>query len=262
MADRTVSIDGADSEHVSLLVGGGHAAASGPRRSGLMASESSSSSFTSAWSSTSWASAQSGRESLMEVARQTFSEMATSARLDARETWPAPPAQPDGSQRATMSFASLDSFSRPVQGRISRGRVLRESAAFLVLGMSGWWTLNALLNELPVFVCQSVEREQIGNQLSVATQLGNMFPFIYTAASSRATQQRLLVANTVGCQAVALAVAMVCAMGWEHTVEVFGAPRSVLLLLGTVLAGGVGCMSNVTCKRPTKLYVQGVSRLF
>eukprot|EP01052_Picozoa_sp_SAG31_P062313 SAG31_NODE_21303_length_553_cov_0.568282_1_plen_105_part_01 len=54
-----------------------------------------------------------------------------------------------------------------------------------------------------------------------------------------AVQQRLLVTNIVSCQVLAMAVAVACAMGWEHTFEVFGKPRSLLLLLGTLLAGGV-----------------------
>jgi hypothetical protein len=90
------------------------------------------------------------------------------------------------------------------------------------------------------------ERATIGNALSVACALGNIFPFVYAKLLSKDTQARLLPACVMVCQVVAVGVALLCALGWEVTVSYGGSERSVVLLFCVFLAAGVGTLSNVT----------------
>lgn len=95
---------------------------------------------------------------------------------------------------ARSSSRSQASWSAELEAERARKQtIMKESLAFLVVGMSGWWTLNAVLAQLPTFVVSSVEHDEIGNQLSTFTQLGNVFPFVYTAFFTEAVQQRYLV---------------------------------------------------------------------
>eukprot|EP01052_Picozoa_sp_SAG31_P030677 SAG31_NODE_3167_length_4584_cov_7.199110_4_plen_312_part_00 len=144
------------------------------------------------------------------------------------------------STRAAKWSEELDS------ARALRQKQRNESVAFLVLGMSGWWTANAILAQIPTFVVDTPEQDEIANQLNFFLQLGNIFPFAYTALMKGSTQQRWLVVNILGCQLTAVVVAMVLAVSWRNTTHIYFGERSVPLLLCTFVAGGVGCMSNVT----------------
>ena len=122
-----------------------------------------------------------------------------------------------------------------------------DSVLFFVMGMSGWWTVNALIwAETPIFVAKTVEKQAIGNWLSVACQVGNIFPFIYKGVFSKAKQQDILVWSILICQAIAIATGVVAAVAWKVQGDLLGQQHSVVLVLCTVVAGGVGTLSNVT----------------
>eukprot|EP01052_Picozoa_sp_SAG31_P007941 SAG31_NODE_389_length_16370_cov_4.517915_17_plen_510_part_00 len=140
--------------------------------------------------------------------------------------------------------------------RAQRSSVTTEVALFLMMGMSGWWTVNAILwAETPIFVADSPEKKRISNLVSVACQFGNLFPFCYKAVLSRKLQKKYLGASIVTCQVIAILAAGLCAFGWEWTVtlhpfkihtEYTEGGTSVGLIAATVLAGGAGCLSSVT----------------
>ncbi|CAE8645914.1 unnamed protein product, partial [Polarella glacialis] len=48
-----------------------------------------------------------------------------------------------------------------------------------LFGASGWWSSNAISAELPLYVSLLPEAQQVGMLISVATQLGNIFPILY-----------------------------------------------------------------------------------
>jgi len=123
-----------------------------------------------------------------------------------------------------------------------------ESLLFFVMGMSGWWTINAIQwAESPIFVERTPERQAITNLLMVTCQIGNVFPFVYKGVFSKQTQARILPASIMVCQIIAIATGIVVALGWQVTVELpDGGRHSIVLLLCTVVAGGVGTLSNVT----------------
>lgn len=143
------------------------------------------------------------------------------------------------------------------QAREESRRVATEVGLFLLMGMSGWWTVNAILwAETPIFVAQSPERKRISNLVSVACQFGNFFPFLYKAIFSRRLQKKYLAASILTCQVIAIAAALLCAFGWQFTMTMHPTIKfhsgyteggiSVGLIAATVLAGGAGCLSNVT----------------
>jgi hypothetical protein len=122
-----------------------------------------------------------------------------------------------------------------------------DSVLFFVMGMSGWWTVNAIMwAESPIFVAETPEKQAIGNWLSVSCQVGNVFPFIYKGIFSKAQQAKILSWSILVCQALAIATGVVAAVGWKVQASLFGEQHSVVLILCTIVAGGVGTLSNVT----------------
>lgn len=148
---------------------------------------------------------------------------------------------------ASSSRISLDDDS--VCGRATIGSndvqmlestTYMELASWCLAGMSGWWSLNVIIAELPYFVAELPEAARLGNLLAVCTQLGNVAPFVYKAIYPH-VHGRLtaVVAFAHGLSTITLSV---CAFFWN--VQVGGV--SIVLLVCTFLAGCVGCLSNVT----------------
>ena len=108
--------------------------------------------------------------------------------------------------------------------------------------MSGWWTANAIVAETPIFVAETPEERAIGNLLGVATQIGNVVPFLYKGLVSKARQSEVLAGSILACQAVAVAAALLTGLLWRSTIG----QHSVWLVLCMVVSGGVGTLSNVT----------------
>lgn len=124
---------------------------------------------------------------------------------------------------------------------------LADTLLFFVMGMSGWWVINAIQwAESPIFVDFTPERERIGNWLSVSCALGNVFPVFYKGALSKDAQSRLLSGSILTCQALAVVTAVVCAVGWKVQANMLGETHSVVLIVCAIVAGGVGTLSNVT----------------
>ena len=116
-----------------------------------------------------------------------------------------------------------------------------EAGLFFVMGMSGWWTANAIYAETPIFVSDTPEEQAIGNVLGVATQIGNLFPFLFKALSKQ-RQVELLGRSILACQLAAIAAALLTGLLWRSTIG----QHSVWLVLSMIVSGGVGTLSNVT----------------
>lgn len=130
----------------------------------------------------------------------------------------------------------------PAASMNSEHASLTEVLAWVLTGMSGWWSLNVIVAELPYFVDHLSEKEGLGNLLAVCTQVGNLAPIAFKAYSSCRGGHGGLVAVIAFCQFMAVAALVMCACLWNLQV----ANKSLLLLFCTAIAGGVGCMSNVT----------------
>jgi hypothetical protein len=121
--------------------------------------------------------------------------------------------------------------------------VVGEFFLFLVMGMSGWWTVNALFwAEIPLEVAKTPEKKAISSILNLACQAGNVVPFLYKAVFSKEQQRRILPYSIIACQLTAVVVAVVAACFWEETTH----NHSVVLIACTVMAGAVGTLSNVS----------------
>jgi len=109
-----------------------------------------------------------------------------------------------------------------------------------LFGMSGWWSCNAILAQLPIFIITLPAAESLGNQLSMMTQVGNIFSISYKISSFYITWNVGKIIH--GMMAVACVSLLVCGFLWDKLV----AGHSIPLLALTALTGGMGCMSDVT----------------
>jgi len=116
----------------------------------------------------------------------------------------------------------------------------RELVLWVLFGVSGWWSANAIFAELPLFVSVLPAATKLGSQLSMMTQVGNVFLITYKVLERRYC---LDVSKVIPFMMTIAFVSLVaCALLWD--VAVHG--QSIPLLALTVITGGVGCMSNAT----------------
>ena len=145
--------------------------------------------------------------------------------------------------------------------------------AFFFFGMSGWWVYNSLYMESPIFVecknktvssytignlgnstnkvrytCTLPEGDNITNQMSILSQLGNVFPFAYRLLGRFCGPRRIRLPVVIGTWLViGCASAVVAAFFWQNHFRLFDAiDSSVPLLAATLFSGGLGCISSMT----------------
>jgi len=117
-----------------------------------------------------------------------------------------------------------------------------EILSWCLTGMSGWWCLNVIIAEGPLYLARLPEGERLGNLLAFCTQLGNLAPIGFKAIARWQGGNPSIIPIIAGAQALATITLLVLAFMWDFEVE----GSSAVLLLCTCLGGGVGCMSNVT----------------
>ncbi|CAE8717154.1 unnamed protein product, partial [Polarella glacialis] len=149
-----------------------------------------------------------------------------------------------------LQFQSSISFAAPQPERLHDedsevlGPPIPVPQASLLLwclfGASGWWSSNAISAELPLYVSLLPEAQQVGMLISVATQLGNIFPILYKVLQPHLNIE---VRRLIHCmQVLALVSLLATAALWDE--QTLG--RSLPLLGLTFVTGGVGCMTDVT----------------
>ena len=116
-----------------------------------------------------------------------------------------------------------------------------EMLGWLLVGMSGWWSSNVIMNELSFFISALPEGNKLGNLLAVSLQVGNIFPIIYKSVLCGRVPADMTPV-VVFCQATAVINLLICAFFWQVLVH----NHSVVLLFCSALGGGVGALSNST----------------
>lgn len=112
---------------------------------------------------------------------------------------------------------------------------------FTAFGMSSWWVGNAIFAQLPLLVEGLPEGRALGTQLSMMVQAGNIFSISYKIIEHHCGAiDAGIVVN--GMHQTSLFILMLLAVFWDQ--EVGGA--SIWLLGLAVLAGGIGCLSDLT----------------
>jgi len=111
---------------------------------------------------------------------------------------------------------------------------------WILFGASGWWSSNVIFAELPLFVAQLPAGEKLGNQLSLMTQLGNIFLIAYKILDYHCQFRSADVIQVM--MGMAVLSLLACANCWDHLID----GRSMPLLVVMGVAGGVGCLSNAT----------------
>ncbi|CAE7732035.1 unnamed protein product [Symbiodinium necroappetens] len=112
---------------------------------------------------------------------------------------------------------------------------------FTMFGMSSWWVGNAIFAQLPLLVSRLPESDALGTQLSMMVQAGNIFSISYKIIEHHVGP---LDANLVvnGMHQASLLLLMFLALFWDS--QLMG--RSLPLLAFSILAGGLGCLSDLT----------------
>ncbi|CAJ1352676.1 unnamed protein product [Effrenium voratum] len=112
---------------------------------------------------------------------------------------------------------------------------------FTAFGMSSWWVGNAIFAQLPLLVARLPEGQALGTQLSMMAQAGNIFSISYKVIEHHVGA--IDAGATVnGMHQVSLFILMLLAVCWDQQV----ANASLPLLGLAVLAGGLGCLSDLT----------------
>jgi len=126
---------------------------------------------------------------------------------------------------------------------------------WLLVGMSGWWSLNIIVAELPFFMESLPEGKRMGNLLAVCTQIGNIFPIAYKLFTCR--QQTDPSRTVMASQALATFSLVCCAMFWDVLI----AGHSAVVLVAAIATGGVGCLSNATYWEAVSTYPASCTRV-
>lgn len=107
-------------------------------------------------------------------------------------------------------------------------------------GMSGWWAAQALYAELPLLVDTLPEKQRLGNLMCFTCQVGNVVPIVYKLAQRR---YNFRVDRVIKLLQVSAVVTLSC-LSFFWQCQWLG--RSIPLLTMSILAGCVGCMTDVT----------------
>mmetsp|Transcript_19748 Transcript_19748/g.52784 ORF Transcript_19748/g.52784 Transcript_19748/m.52784 type:complete len:467 (-) Transcript_19748:174-1574(-) len=126
---------------------------------------------------------------------------------------------------------------------------------WLLVGMSGWWSLNIIVAELPFFMESLPEGKRMGNLLAVCTQIGNIFPIAYKLLTCR--QQTDPSRTVMASQALATLSLVCCAIFWDVLI----AGHSAVVLVAAIATGGVGCLSNATYWEAVSTYPASCTRV-
>lgn len=116
-----------------------------------------------------------------------------------------------------------------------------EVVMWLLFGASAWWSNNIIMAEMPLIFGSLPEGGALINQLSMMTQLGNVFVFIYQALSEWSGKNFVNIVNPSLALAAAAALS-VCMASWNTVIG----GHSVALLVAMLFSGGVGCMTQST----------------
>lgn len=115
-----------------------------------------------------------------------------------------------------------------------------------LFGMGSWVAINGMWVELPLIVSQIPEGWYLPSYLTVLIQVANIGPLLVTLMHR--FRPGTLNENAViyAIVAVGTLATFFMAFFWRDTVEVWGAPRSVPLLVLTLFLSTVDCTSSVT----------------
>lgn len=149
-----------------------------------------------------------------------------------------PDCSTEGPCRAINNNKGVDAI--PGQEDLERPVPFLTLFAWALVGASGWWSSNSIFSQLPLFVGELPSAECLGNQLSMATQIGNLLPLAYILLRSHYRLYVPTVIQAMMCLAICVLVAS--SFFWDALID----GNSLPLLALQCLAGGVGCLSNST----------------
>ena len=109
-----------------------------------------------------------------------------------------------------------------------------------IVGISAWIEINGIFVELG-HMKNLPEGKSMASIIVITVQLGNIFPLIFSLLPTRPPLRWSMV--VVLC--FGLASLIFLAICWSQTYFVAGSERSVMLYIGTFIAAGADCLSNL-----------------
>lgn len=110
---------------------------------------------------------------------------------------------------------------------------------FIFLGLGSWVTLSGLFSELALFAVSQPEGWSLSSRLTLATSLGNVFPFLYALAGPRAQRFSPLLTHLT--LLAALAATCSLALFWQHVHN----GVSLGLILPSFVGGAADAMTTM-----------------
>ncbi|XP_035786260.1 riboflavin transporter 2-like [Anopheles albimanus] len=132
-------------------------------------------------------------------------------------------------------------------GRRSDRRRFTVDLLAILFGIGSWLGVNSVYVQLPLLVQRAPEGWNLPSFLVVTIQLGNIGPLLYTVAARRPALKSVIRDAYLICGLLLLGAgaALATSFAYDRTVYVFGADRSVPLLITVFVLALVGCTSSV-----------------
>jgi riboflavin transporter 2 len=109
-----------------------------------------------------------------------------------------------------------------------------------IVGISAWIEINGLFSELGLLKALP-EGYGIASILVIIVQIGNLVPLCF----SMLPKKPKLPVSMVIVLSIGISSLVFLACLWDQTAHLFGKERSLLLYIGTFLAAGADCLSNI-----------------
>jgi riboflavin transporter 2 len=109
-----------------------------------------------------------------------------------------------------------------------------------IVGISAWIEINALFSELGLMKGLP-EGKSIASIIVIIVQIGNLVPLCFSLLPRKPELRwSMVLVLSIGISSLIFLAAL-----WDRTVEMFGQQRSLMLYIGTFIAAGADCLSNI-----------------
>jgi riboflavin transporter 2 len=109
-----------------------------------------------------------------------------------------------------------------------------------IVGVSAWIEINGIFSELGLMKSLP-EGRAIASVIVVIVQIGNLIPLLFSLLPRKPELRWSMVIVL----AIGISSLVFLAFLWDKTAIVFGVERSLMLYIGTFIAAGADCLSNI-----------------
>jgi riboflavin transporter 2 len=109
-----------------------------------------------------------------------------------------------------------------------------------IVGISAWIEINGIFSELGLMK-NLPEGKSIASIIVIIVQIGNIVPLLFSLLPNK-PQLRWSMVLVLSIGISSLILLAIC---WDKTAYIFGKERSLMLYVGTFIAAGADCLSNI-----------------